>query len=261
MIWIGIEDQQNLPWAFPLFGSPGFINSNNGETIEIDLAKHHSVPPDWLSLLKEGKPIGCLVIELASRRRVRINGLIRRISKEQLQIDIRQSYPNCPKYIRKRNLLGTLEFSQLSLVARGELLTEKLENIISQSDTAFVASNGPNGADVSHRGGSRGFLTSEIPGKIRVPDYKGNGMFNTLGNFQVNPVAGLTIVEFNQGYFLQVSGAVALYIGQETSESVSTEFATNVTNRYWELVIHQWRLFKLEANFEWESLDFSPYNP
>jgi len=256
VIWIGIEDQENLLWAFPLFGSPGFINPNEGEMIEIYLGKKHAIPDKWLSYLKKGKSIACLVIELSSRRRVRINGIIQGINEGRLEIDVQQTYPNCPKYIRKRELQGEPDLYQFHYKSSGTAINAQLENIINQSDTAFVASNGPNGADVSHRGGASGFIKCESDNKITVPDYKGNSMFNTLGNFKANPFGGLIIIEFNQDYYLQLTGKINICFNKE-----HPKLTTGGTNRFWELVIHKWQLFQLESNFKWESLDFSPHNP
>ncbi len=256
IVWIGIEDQDNLLWAFPLFGSPGFINPHEGEMIEIDLGKKRSIPDIWFDNLKEGRSIGCLVVEFSSRRRVRVNGIIKEMSEHRLQIDVQQSHPNCPKYIRNRDLQGKPDLTQFNYKSGGVVINSQIKNIISQSDTAFVVSIGPNGADLSHRGGSRGFIKCELQNKIIVPDYKGNSMFNTLGNFKANPFGGLLIVDFNQGYFLQLTGTINILFNKEY-----LEIPTGGTNRYWELIVRKWKLFQLENNLKWKSLDFSPYNP
>jgi len=256
VIWIGIEDQDNLLWAFPLFGSPGFINPNKGELIEIHLSKKLSIPDEWFNYLEKGKLISCLVIDLSTRRRLRINGRIIEFSKDIIQITVFQSYPNCPKYIRKRKLTNMPDLNQFQFISFGTVLNTHLEDIISQSDTAFVASIGPNGTDVSHRGGSSGFIKYELDNKIVVPDYKGNSMFNTLGNFKENPFGGLTIIDFNQGYFLQISGKVNIFLNKD-----QTNISTGGTSRFWVLTILKWQLFQLQNNITWENQDFSPFNP
>lgn len=256
MIWIGIKDSNNLPWAFPLFGSPGFINPNKGERIDIELSENALIPEQWLRLLSIGKYIGCLAIELSSRRRLRINGVIKAINPRQLQIEVQQAYPNCPKYIRKRELLSRPNEGGFQYLSSGTTLTEALSNIINQSDTAFLASVGPNGADVSHRGGPAGFINVDSMNKITVPDYKGNGLFNSLGNLRINPSGGLTIVEFHQGHFLQLTGKINLLLDRDYPDTT-----TGGTNRYWELEVHEWCLFQLQPNYKWEDLDFSPHNP
>ncbi len=49
VIWIGIEGLDSFPWAFPLFGSPGFINPDKEKQIEINLKANHSIPVEWHS--------------------------------------------------------------------------------------------------------------------------------------------------------------------------------------------------------------------
>ena len=80
-------------------------------------------------------------------------------------------------------------------------------SLLGQADTAFVATRAPeHGADVSHRGGNPGFLRVVDDTTIVWPDYQGNAMFNTLGNLQLDPSCGLTVVSPDDGTTLQLSG-------------------------------------------------------
>ena len=255
-IWIGIEDRDKMIWACVLTGSPGFMNTNSGELLEITLDENRPVPDHWFDMLEAGKFIGCLLIELETRRRLRVNGVIKTINKRQLHITVQHAYPNCPKYIRRRELLGKPVLSTVNFINSGSDLNEQLINIIRHSDTSFVASVGPNGADVSHRGGPSGFIRCESNTKITVPDYQGNGLFNSLGNFKVNPVGGILVVDFEKGYFLQLSGAINIVLDTDYPN-----VATNGTHRYWQMDIQQWQLFQLSPNTSWETLEYSPYNP
>lgn len=256
ILWLGVNDQENQPWAFPLFGSPGFINPTNGELLKIDLRKSITLPKQWHEHLNKSKTIGSLAIELPSRRRLRINGTIQKIDRQQLHIKVEQAYPNCPKYIRKREMFGKIDFSNYRFVAGGSDLDTRLHNIIHRADTAFVVSIGANRADLSHRGGKVGFMKISDKNKIFIPDYKGNSMFNTLGNFKINPLGGLLIVDFNQGLLFQLTGKIDLFLNTE-----HPKIETGGTKRYWEITIKKWELFQLISNLRWESLDFSPYNP
>ena len=256
VIWIGIEGQDSFLWAFPLFGSPEFINPDKERLLEISLENNFPIPDEWHNTLQKGKAIGCLVVDLSTRSRIRINGTIREITKSSLQVDIQQAYPNCPKYIRKREIQGKTVFSKFTFISSDIELNEQTKSIIDCSDTAFVASLASNGADVSHRGGKAGFIKHYLSNKILMPDYKGNSMFNTLGNFKANPQGGIVIVNFTRGYYLQLSGKINIIFDKEPSI-----LDTGGTNRFWELEIHKWYLFQLKSSFKWNDLDFSPYNP
>ncbi len=251
VIWFGIEDQENFPWAFPLFGSPGFIHSDAGDVLDIDLGQMPGIHKKWLKYLQKGKFIGSLIIDLATRRRIRINGVIKNIRAHNLQIYIQQAYANCPRYINRREIQGKPDLCQFSFISSGIAINSQLKNIVEQCDTAFVASLGSNGADVSHRGGASGFLKYEYPNKIIVPDFKGNNMFNTLGNFWLHPFGGLTIIDFTNGHFLQLTGNINVFMHAE-----HPNINTGGSNRFWELIIRKWQLFQLENNPKWVNLDF-----
>lgn len=254
-VWIGIADENNYPAAFPLFGSPGFINPITGNIVELNMERTFSIPKEWRDSLKAGKPVGCLLIDLSTRGRLRINGIIRKASKNKLQIEVEQAYPNCQKYIRKRVMLGESHSSSFQFITAGNALNDQIVSIIYKSDTAFVASTGPNGADISHRGGGTGFIECTSPDMIVIPDYKGNSLFNTLGNFKINPRGCIIIIDFAGGNFIQVSGLINIVFDHSRAIINAGE-----TNRFWEMKIHKWRLYKLENNLKWRDLDFSPYN-
>ncbi|MDH5259556.1 MAG: pyridoxamine 5'-phosphate oxidase family protein, partial [Gammaproteobacteria bacterium] len=223
---------------------------------EIDLCDAYSFSNIWSDVFVEGKNVGGLMIELSTRRRFRINGVVRSCTSDRLQIAVTQTYPNCPKYIRRREFFGSLEPGEFKLLGNGQHITQKVEDIIKRSDTAFVASSGPNGMDVSHRGGVAGFIHCIGKNKIMVPDYPGNHMFNTLGNFKVNPFGGMTIIDFSQSFFLQLTGKIELIINQEILHMPS-----GGEDRYWLMHITDWSIFQLLNDAGWEHLEYSPFNP
>ena len=52
--------------------------------------------------------------------------------------------------------------------------------------------------NVSHKGGTPGFVRVAGPGELVYPDYDGNGMFISLGNVAVNPKVGLIFIDFER---------------------------------------------------------------
>jgi hypothetical protein len=75
------------------------------------------------------------------------------------------------------------------------------------ADTFFVASAHPEqGVDASHRGGLPGFVQVLDQHRLRIPNFLGNSMFNTLGNFVSYLDAGLVFLDFDRSQVLQLSG-------------------------------------------------------
>jgi uncharacterized protein len=255
-----IDPQQHV-WASLLLGSPGFIDSIDPQTIEFDLTKVSLNPDDplWTNIQIESQ-IGILAIELASRRRLRINGKVAQITSDRLQLNVLESYPNCPKYIQRRHLVGNPDAAvpkQSSEPQFGQLLTSEHQHWIRSADTLFVASVHPQrGADASHRGGNPGFVQILDDRSLRIPDYSGNSMFNTLGNLVVNPHAGLVFLDFARSRTLQLTGKVIIQWHLDDAND-----ATGGTCRYWDLTIDRWIETDLPRSLNWEFLDFSPHNP
>jgi hypothetical protein len=89
---------------------------------------------------------------------------------------------------------------------RRALLVEVVKSL-ERADTLFIATVHPEaGNDVSHRGGRPGFVCVEDEKSLLFPDYRGNNMFNTLGNIELNPQTGLLFPDFESGSALQLSG-------------------------------------------------------
>ena len=202
----GAVDPHGRPWATLLEGPEGFISSPEPRQLLIDtpLASDDPATPG----LAAGEAIGLLGIELHTRRRNRINGLIAQAPGGALQVQVEQAFGNCPQYIQLR------EYSRVDEPAHGRIDAQGLDamttRMIANADTMFVASyidhaDGQRSVDVSHRGGRPGFVRVE-GNRLTIPDYAGNLHFNTLGNLLENPRAGLLFVDFSSGDVLQVTG-------------------------------------------------------
>ncbi len=210
----GSVDVQGAPWASALFGAPGLLSTPDDVSFAIDTPVLDGDP--FAENAKPGAPVSFVGIELQTRRRNRLSGIIR--DGDGVVADVVQSFGNCPQYIHTRDMAFTRdprvavasdrhEFTELGDVERA---------IISKADTFFVASHNPvddprsnGGVDVNHRGGNAGFV--KIDGNtLTVPDFSGNFAFNTLGNFMVNPKAGLLFIDFASGDILQLTGTVEI---------------------------------------------------
>ena len=91
---------------------------------------------------------------------------------------------------------------------------------------------------------------------IRIPDYTGNSMFTTLGNFDLDPRCGLAFVDFERRRILSVTGHAALQFGLEDAMH-----PTGGTARHWSCTIDRWLDFPLSTATQWTLVERSPFNP
>ncbi len=206
----GAVDAAGDAWATLLTGPPGFVSSPDPRTLAFASVRDAADPAD--GGLNDGAAIGLLGIELHSRRRNRMNGTVQRRTATGFSLHVEHAFGNCPQYIQLRDwhILPDPEVSR-SAATRQEHLDTEARAVIAAADTFFVASyidddTSHRQVDVSHRGGKPGFVRIDADGALTIPDFAGNLHFNTLGNFLINPRAGLTFVDFASGDLLQMTG-------------------------------------------------------
>lgn len=211
---VAARDAQDRPWVTLLEGSEGAVTSPDNKTLSIDAlpgqgdALHDSIQP--------GSDIGILGIELATRRRNRVNGRAANVTSAGFDFRVEQTFGNCPQYIRERKW-HRLNSSVPGPSTRGQHLSKRQKQWISSADTFFIASGyrgegtSPTyGMDASHRGGDRGFVKVLDDRRLMFPDYAGNNHFNTIGNILLDPRAGFLFVDFESGSFLQLTGKASI---------------------------------------------------
>jgi len=251
-------DKEARPWASVVLGKPGFMDASPLEEMIVDLTAAHVATGDRLidHLRNDGR-IGVLIIDLAARLRIRVNGNAK-IDDEQLRIAVAESYPNCPKYIQRRRIGCNESTSQdATPSASGSALGNDQQETITSADTFFIASMHPErGVDASHRGGMPGFVEIVDEHTLRVPDYVGNSMYNTLGNLVSNPAAGLVFFDFENATVLQLTGTTSI-----EWEGDDTDGRTGGTQRFWTFKVDEWVQSALLVVMNSELLDYSPFNP
>ena len=226
---LGTVDDDGRPWASILFGPPGFVQTPDTRTMVIS-ARPASEDPAARNIAPSWK-VGLLGIELPTRRRNRINGVVTASSAAGFSVRVEQSFGNCPQYITSRTPSFEVP-SQRRAISEGALLSADAKRVIAQADTFFIATTSPNGrtsetsregVDVSHRGGAPGFVTlrdEEGITTIDWPDYRGNFMFNTIGNLALEPRAALLFFDFAKGTTLSLTGTTEIvWSGEERSLS------------------------------------------
>ncbi|HEX3222251.1 MAG TPA: pyridoxamine 5'-phosphate oxidase family protein [Nocardioides sp.] len=205
------RDEHGRLWTSPLTGPSGFLQVLDAGTLRIRAAPGVGDP---LHGLPAGQPLGLVAIELAKRRRFRINGRLVGADPAVLTVEVDQAYGNCPQYIQQRVLQpgpaprGTLSHHRPPGVENA--LTAGALDRIRRADTFFLGTtHETRGNDASHRGGPAGFVRVEDH-TLRWPDYPGNNMFNSLGNLAVDPTASLLFPDFDAGHSLHLTGRAAL---------------------------------------------------
>ncbi|WAB99215.1 MULTISPECIES: pyridoxamine 5'-phosphate oxidase family protein [Pseudomonas] len=248
----GAVDAHGKPWATLLEGPEGFVSSPDPRQLLIDtqLASDDPAAPG----LGPGGAVGLLGIELHSRRRNRINGLVQQGNDGRLAVAVEHAFGNCPQYIQMR------AYTRVDEPAQGRLDSSVLDahavTMIEQADTFFVASyidhpDGHRAVDVSHRGGRAGFV--KVDGnRLTIPDYAGNLHFNTLGNLLENPQAGLLFVDFSNGDVLQLTGRTTIVLDSPLIKDFEG------AERLWTLQVEQIVLRRAGVSLRWAFQEYAP---
>lgn len=210
MLIAGGRDGQGHVWASAIFGRTGFIAPAGPRTLNIYAAPHGFDP--LAAALNLGDDIGLLGIELQTRRRNRLNGVIRERSTDFLSVAVRQSFGNCPKYIQVREHSANPDFGDYHRTDFTAIDAD-IGRTLAAADTCFIASifddgddRSGRGVDVSHRGGLAGFIHVDTDNTLLIPDYSGNNFFNTLGNILRDKRLGLLFPDFAGGHVTHLTG-------------------------------------------------------
>lgn len=210
------------PRAGVLTGAPGFIASPDPQTLRISASAD----------LALGANVGLLGLDFSTRRRNRANGFVATSGADGFTLAIEQSFGNCPRYIHLRDVSAGLEqggktAGRLHRPALDQAgLDDAARGMIAYADTFFVATTaGTHGADISHRGGPRGFV--HIAGDtLTVPDFSGNRYYNTLGNMLMDERAALLFIDYASGDLLHLQGRTeVLWDDAASSVELAAEFA------------------------------------
>jgi predicted pyridoxine 5'-phosphate oxidase superfamily flavin-nucleotide-binding protein len=217
---VAAQDADGQPWATMLQGPPGFVHTPDARHMRIGALPEAADPV--APLLVEGVAVGVLGLEPHTRRRNRANGRVQTIGPAGFMLEVLQSFGNCPKYIhgRRPEPLPPRASSPTAL-RLGPAFDGAPLALLQRADTLFIASasarqaghGGGEGVDVSHRGGPAGFVAIE-PGprglRLTLPDYLGNFFFNTLGNLLAWPLAGLLVLDHDDGSVLQLAALASV---------------------------------------------------
>ena len=101
MLVLGAQDGDGRMWATSLHGPAGFLSAPDPHALRVTA---RLPPADPLAdVLRDQVDVGTLAIDLATRRRFRINGRWRPTGGGA-EVRVHQAFGNCPKYIQAREL-------------------------------------------------------------------------------------------------------------------------------------------------------------
>ncbi|UOD32879.1 pyridoxamine 5'-phosphate oxidase family protein [Massilia violaceinigra] len=201
-VLVGTVEADGRPRARVAAGAPGFIGSLDAHSLRIAVQD---------SGLRAGQALGLLGIDFGTRRRNRLNGVVRSADGGAVLIDVRESFGNCPQHIVVRDVRAVAAAAEVVVREFDGLSDEPgVRAMIARADTFFIAtSGGAHGVDISHRGGPAGFVRIEGDTLI-VPDFGGNRYFNTLGNVLLDARAALLFIDDASGAVLELEGRVEI---------------------------------------------------
>lgn len=249
LIAVATLDATGRPWANIVPVKAGALKPD-GTGLWID----NAIPPAILTDLKTNSRIGLLAIDLISRQRMRINGTATAVPSG-LHIAVQEAFFNCPKYITRRTALPSTGADAVAQIEGAALRAEHLQ-LLSETDVLFLATTHPErGLDVSHRGGDPGFVQLLPYDRIRIPDYPGNSLFNSLGNLLVDNRIALAIPNLRTGTILQITGTATIQWHDEDQENT-----TGGTHRTVDITVSAWQT-ESGGPVSGAVAELSPFNP
>jgi predicted pyridoxine 5'-phosphate oxidase superfamily flavin-nucleotide-binding protein len=207
LVFVAGLDAAGAPTASLLRGTPGFLSSPEPRRLEIAAR----FPAGETIVAQRGAPLGLIGVDFAARRRNRVNGRIVSAQGDGWTLAVDEAFGNCPKYIAPRELFA--DGSDPGAWTQLPALDAAARAMIAGAEAFFVATRGPDGVDISHRGGPPGFARLTPQGSLRIPDFHGNNYFNTFGNLLSDPRAALLFVDFPSGRALHLAGDAKVHFG------------------------------------------------
>ncbi len=114
-------------------------------------------------------------------------------------------------------------------------LNPSMQEFISSQSMVFIATSDSNGeCDCSFRAGSPGFIKVLSKRSLAYPEYRGNGIWASLGNIQENPHIGMVFIDFFQSTIgLHVNGKAKIFENEELlrDEDLSEKLKEDIQNK------------------------------
>lgn len=145
------------------------------------------------------------------------------------------------------------------LISESLPLPDQALKLIAKADVFFISSSHNSSMGTNHRGGPVGFvrvLTNDASGTSLVfPEYSGNRLYQTLGNLQTNPRAGIVFADFDTQDVLYMTGTTETIIGSAAAALLPR------SNLVVKVHLIAARFVQRGLAFRGVAGEYSPYNP
>lgn len=200
-------DERRRPWASALFGRKNELFSViESTTVKIDPVAVDGDP--FRQNVSATGELGVLYFDPSRRRRAKSLGNAVVDHDGRVTYRMNRNFGLCTKYIFKREHEAADDRAHDKVAPeRRSGLDQHDRDQLSDADTIFLASHHEeHGTDATHRGGPAGFITVVDDTTVSLPDYVGNGMFQTLGNLLLDDRIGVLALDFGSGRSLHLTG-------------------------------------------------------
>ncbi len=240
-----------------VFGPPGFAWSTESSTCLLELDEG-AINSTFINDLyrhphtEDNGQVGLFFINHATRERLCVHGkaevlsryafasrlLLRFQRPSRLRLHVRQAFFHCPRYIRTAiaglTAPAVVRFDREAFLREFQggarkALSAPLCDFLQQQISCFLCTaNRQNACSVNHRGGAPGFLTTLLPdedapgGRLLLPDYKGNGAFEAIGNIFETGLVTLIVPDYSMQAALVISGIASILEPSELSPDLRT---------------------------------------
>ncbi|KAL8812236.1 MAG: hypothetical protein Q9200_001177 [Gallowayella weberi] len=283
LLALGTLDSTGRPWTTIFGGEPGFVRPLGQSNIGIKAVVDLTYDPVMDILLgskydddrgdqrEKNHPMSGLSINLETRSRIKLAGKFiagalgavltqagAKATEAQIVVKVEQSLGNCPKYLNKKQI--SVIAPQPVLVSSNLPLPVEAIDLLAKADIFFITtSHGGSTLGTNNRGGRPGFcriMKNDHSGTILLyPEYSGNRLYQTLGNLQTTPKAGIVIPDFDSGDALYLTGTTEILVGQEAARLLPR------SNLAVKVRVDEARLVHDSLAFRGQSGEPSPYNP
>ncbi len=215
-------DADGRAWASPFFGRAGeLFTVLDPTTVGISTARVDGDP--LIPAIAATGHLGVLYFEPSRRRRAKSLGMAEVDARGGITYRMHRNFGLCNKYIAKRDHDPERPSSAAGRPGRrDERLSADDCDQLAATDMVFLASfHERHGVDPTHRGGPPGFVTVVDDRTISMPDYTGNGMFQTLGNLLLDDRLGVMTFDPTTGRTLHLTGR-----GRVEASPAADEYST-----------------------------------